>query len=174
MLRNLLTPRQYSRPAEKMEEGYRELLCMRIPDNVSISYRGRPLEKHNGQRASALILFILTQPGNDVLLIDQPEDDLDNQVIYDEVIRNIRKQKPHMQFIFATHNANLPVLGDAERIFTAELRIADDTTTSGGCVKRGNIDCKDTQDDIVSIMEGGREAFNRRTKIYDSWKNKSL
>ena len=175
MLRNLLTPRQYSKLAKKMEEGYRELLCMRIPDNVSISYHGRPLEKHsNGQRASALILFILTQPGNDVLLIDQPEDDLDNQVIYDEVIRNIRKQKPHMQFIFATHNANLPVLGDAERIFTAELRIADDTTTSGGCVKRGNIDCKDTQDDIVSIMEGGREAFNRRTKIYDSWKNKSL
>ena len=62
------------------------------------------------------------QSDNDIILIDQPEDDLDNKIIYDEVITAIKKKKQKMQFVFETHNSNIPVLGDAERIFMVEYQ----------------------------------------------------
>ena len=111
-----------------------------------------------------LILFILMQSDNDIILIDQPEDDLDNKIIYDEVITAIAKKKQDIQFIFATHNANIPVLGDAERIFVVEYQ---DTTID---ISQGNIDLKSTHKQIVDIMEGGEEAFDKRQLIYTSWK----
>ena len=117
-----------------------------------------------GQRASALILFILMQSDNDIILIDQPEDDLDNKIIYEEVITAIAKKKQDIQFIFATHNANIPVLGDAERIFVVEYQ---DTTID---ISQGNIDLKSTHKQIVDIMEGGEKAFEKRQLIYTSWK----
>ena len=104
------------------------------------------------------------QSDNDMFLIDQPEDDLDNKIIYDEVITAIAKKKQDIQFIFATHNANIPVLGDAERIFVVEYQ---DTTID---ISQGNIDLKSTHKQIVDIMEGGEEAFDKRQFIYTSWK----
>lgn len=101
---------------------------------------------------------------NDIILIDQPEDDLDNKIIYDEVITAITEKKKEMQFIFATHNANIPVLGDAERIFVVEYQ---DTKID---IAQGNIDLESTHKQIVDIMEGGKEAFNKRQLIYTSWK----
>jgi len=97
------------------------------------------------------------------LIIDQPEDDLDNQTIYEEVIKELIKLKGNMQFIFATHNANIPVLGDSEKIISctySEEKID---------VYDGTIDNCDTQKQIVTIMEGGEEAFNRRKNIYEIW-----
>ena len=114
--------------------------------------------------AKQIILFILMQSDNDIILIDQPEDDLDNKIIYDEVITAIAKKKQDIQFIFATHNANIPVLGDAERIFVVEYQ---DTTID---ISQGNIDLKSTHKQIVDIMEGGEEAFDKRQLIYTSWK----
>ena len=70
----------------------------------------------------------------------------------------------YIQFIFATHNANIPVLGDAERIFVVEYQ---DTTID---ISQGNIDLKSTHKQIVDIMEGGEEAFDKRQLIYTSWK----
>ena len=88
------------------------LLTWQVPNRFVIEYRGKELKHHSlGQRASALILFVLSQRENDVIIIDQPEDDLDNQTIYEDVIKLIRSLKPATQFIFATHNANFPVLG---------------------------------------------------------------
>ena len=69
-----------------------------------------------------------------------------------------------IQFIFVTHNANIPVLGDAERIFVVEYQ---DTTID---ISQGNIDLKSTHKQIVDIMEGGEEAFDKRQLIYTSWK----
>ena len=87
-----------------------------------------------------------------------------NKIIYDEVITAIAKKKQDIQFIFATHNANIPVLGDAERIFVVEYQ---DTTID---ISQGNIDLKSTHKQIVDIMEGGEEAFDKRQLIYTSWK----
>jgi ABC-type cobalamin/Fe3+-siderophores transport system ATPase subunit len=123
------------------------------------------LKHHSlGQRASALILFVLSQRENDVIIIDQPEDDLDNQTIYEDVIKLIRKLKLQTQFIFATHNANFPVLGDAEQIHSC--RYADEKVW----LESGSIDNPKLQKEIVDIMEGGEEAFNRRREIYQIWK----
>lgn len=145
-------------------ENLKNLLIRQIPNTYKVTYRGKPLRSHSlGQRASAMMLFILSQNDNDLLLIDQPEDDLDNQTIYDDVVKLIRKIKPNQQFIFATHNANFPVLGDADQLVVCEL------SENKIDVHVGSIDNKISQQKIVKVMEGGAEAFNRRKSIYHIW-----
>lgn len=164
-LKPILTDSEYAKIAAKIEENYEKLIAIECPNLVRIFYHGKLLEQHSiGQRASALILFILTQKDNDIIIIDQPEDDLDNQVIYKEVIHTIKAKKPDIQFIFATHNANIPVLGDAEQIIATSY--SDDNKIA---VNVGNIDCPATHKEIVDIMEGGKEAFEKRKLIYTAW-----
>lgn len=141
------------------------LLTWQVPNHFRIEYHGKELRDHSlGQRASALILFILSQRDNDVIVIDQPEDDLDNQTIFEDVIKLIRTLKKNMQFIFATHNANFPVLGDAEQVGACSF------ASDKGDIQVGSIDEPAIQKAIVSIMEGGHEAFARRKEIYQLWK----
>lgn len=163
-LQTILRTAAYIKLEERLAADYQELLQFQTEDSVQILYHGKPLKQHSmGQRASALILFILTQDENDVLIIDQPEDDLDTKVIYDELIQTIRKRKKDLQFIFATHNANIPVLGDSEKVIAAFFE--DDFIQTS----QGNIDKQETQMQIVNIMEGGQEAFDRRKQIYAAW-----
>jgi chromosome segregation protein len=141
------------------------LLTWQVPNLFQIEYHGKDLRDHSlGQRASALILFILSQRDNDVIIIDQPEDDLDNQTIFEDVIKLIRSLKKGVQFIFATHNANFPVLGDAEQVGACSF------ASGSADIEVGSIDKPEIQKAIVSIMEGGREAFARRKEIYQLWK----
>ena len=154
---------------EYFNENLAALLTWQVPNKFVIEYRGKELKHHSlGQRASALILFILSQQENDVFIIDQPEDDLDNQTIYEDVIKLICKLKPKTQFIFATHNANFPVLGDAEQIISC-LFTNDSIQT-----RIGSIDCPGMQNEIIEIMEGGEEAFKQRKRRYEIWKPQSL
>ena len=164
-LKGIVTPGEYVKLEDKLRGQYEELLNRQVENKVDIYYHGKLLRQHSiGQRASALILFILTQDDNDIIFIDQPEDDLDNKVIYDEVITAIAQKKPYMQFIFATHNANIPVLGDSERVLVVEFQ------ESRIDVAQGNIDLDSTHKQIVDIMEGGKEAFDKRQLIYTSWR----
>lgn len=164
-LKGIVTPGEYVKLEDKLCGQYEELLNRQVENKVDIYYHGKLLRQHSiGQRASALILFILTQDDNDIIFIDQPEDDLDNKVIYDEVITAIAQKKPYMQFIFATHNANIPVLGDSERVLVVEFQ------ESRIDVAQGNIDLDSTHKQIVDIMEGGKEAFDKRQLIYTSWR----
>lgn len=141
-----------------------DLLVFQVPNLFVIKYRGKELKQHSlGQRASALILFVLSQRENDVIIIDQPEDDLDNQTIYDDVIKLIKTMKVSTQFILATHNANFPVLGDAEQIHACAYE------SERVSLKSGSIDCTVLQQEIIDIMEGGEEAFNRRKEVYSIW-----
>lgn len=164
-LKSIVTSGEYVKLEDKLRTQYEELLNRQVENKVDIYYHGKLLRQHSiGQRASALILFILTQDDNDIIFIDQPEDDLDNKVIYDEVITAIAQKKPYMQFIFATHNANIPVLGDSERVLVVEFQ---ETKID---VAQGNIDLDSTHKQIVDIMEGGKEAFDKRQLIYTSWR----
>lgn len=164
-LKSIVTSGEYVKLEDKLRNQYEELLSRQVENKVDMYYHGKLLRQHSiGQRASALILFILTQDDNDIIFIDQPEDDLDNKVIYDEVITAIKQKKPYMQFIFATHNANIPVLGDSERVLVVEFR---ETKID---VAQGNIDLDSTHKQIVDIMEGGKEAFDKRQLIYTSWR----
>ena len=163
-MKSIVAAGEYAKLDEKLRAQYEDLLNRQVNNKVDIYYHGKLLRQHSiGQRASALILFILTQDNNDVIFIDQPEDDLDNKVIYDEVITAIAQKKPYMQFIFATHNANIPVLGDSERVLSIEFQ---ETRIE---VDQGNIDLESTHKQIVDIMEGGKEAFDKRQLIYTSW-----
>lgn len=139
-------------------------LTYRIPDKFEIVYRERSLKEHSlGQRASALIIFLLTLKDSDLIIIDQPEDDLDNQTIYNDVIKVLKELKNSSQFIFATHNPNIPVLGDCEQIVSCNYDTKIIKTNSG------SIDDERIRKDIVNIMEGGKEAFNNRKRIYELW-----
>lgn len=165
-VRDLLSDMQFGEFSKRFKDSNVELLTYKVPDKVVINYNGKPLGRHSlGQRASALILFLLAQRDNDVLIIDQPEDDLDNQTIYDEVIKQMVSLKGRMQFIFATHNANIPVLGDSEKVLAFSFE--DKTMIS---INAGTIDSPPIHDSIVGIMEGGQDAFNKRNEIYKMWR----
>ncbi|HEY5535340.1 MAG TPA: histidinol-phosphatase [Ignavibacteria bacterium] len=165
-LDGILNENQLSDFKKRFNEHLSELLTYQVENRFIIKYDGKPLIEHSlGQRASALILFLLAQRENDILIIDQPEDDLDNQTIYEEVIKEIKKLKGSMQFIFATHNANIPVLGDSEKIIACKYILDKEIE-----LHAGTIDDHETQEQIVNIMEGGKEAFRRRKNIYSIWK----
>lgn len=164
LLRSVLNASAYHNLCMFLTRRYEALLDYYTEDRVQIEYHGKALSRHSiGQRASALILFLLSQTDSDLLIIDQPEDDLDNKVIYEELIRTLNGRKSDLQFIFATHNANIPVLGDSEKVIVAEY------TQEAICVSQGNIDDPDTRLQIINIMEGGKKAFNRRKSIYANW-----
>lgn len=111
-----------------------------------------------GQKCTA-ILPILLQESTSPLLVDQPEDNLDNGFIYATVVDSIQKVKASRQMILVSHNPNIPVLGDAECVF-----VMKSDGTSGKMDHAGTVDeCKA---DIVNLLEGGEEAFKRRQKRY--------
>jgi ATPase subunit of ABC transporter with duplicated ATPase domains len=111
-----------------------------------------------GQRCTAILPILLLESERP-LLIDQPEDNLDNAFIYETVVKNLKSVKGSRQLIFVTHNPNIPVLGDAERVFVLE---SDGKAGRLRCV--GSVD--ELKDDIELLLEGGREAFLLRTKRY--------
>ncbi len=114
-----------------------------------------------GQRCSALIPIILLQ-GNCPLIIDQPEDNLDNKLVFDLVVDILRRLKERRQIIVATHNPNLPVSGDAEQIVVFDAI----DKVSGRTVIQGSIDSDQIVKHVTSVMEGGEEAFRIRARKY--------
>jgi|YNPMSStandDraft_1061717.scaffolds.fasta_scaffold10419_2 hypothetical protein len=111
-----------------------------------------------GQRSAALLAFLLAF-GEEPLVLDQPEDDLDNHLIYDLIVRQIRQNKLRRQLIVVTHNPNVVVNGDAELVHGMEFG-------DGQCFVRqsGALQEKDVREEVCRVMEGGREAFERRWK----------
>lgn len=141
-----------------------DLLTYLVPHRFELLYQDRKIGSYSvGERASALILFTLTMGDHDLIIIDQPEDDLNSQAIYSEVVETLLKSKSTRQFIFATHNPNIPVLGDCEQILCCQYFEDRLSYVSGG------IDSEENQKNIIKIMEGGPEAFQKRTEIYSSW-----
>ena len=120
-----------------------------------------------GQKATAILLLLLLE-SDAPLIVDQPEDDLDNRFITDGVVPRMREEKRRRQFIFSTHNANIPVLGDAELILG--LTAAGDADNKGSAVIRpehvGSIDARRVRELVEEILEGGRDAFETRRLKY--------
>ena len=116
-----------------------------------------------GQQATALLTVLLNQPGAS-LIIDQPEDDVDSKMSQ-EIVRKMWTAKTRRQFIFTSHNANLVMNGDAELVICCDYIKAGDQT--GGQIKAiGAIDSSVIKDEITSVTEGGREAFQLRKEKY--------
>ena len=116
-----------------------------------------------GQQATALLKTLLNQPGPP-LIIDQPEEDLDNPVIQ-EIVERVWEAKQERQLIFASHNANLVVNGDAELVAWCDYRAVGDQSR-GTVAGEGAIDVDNVREAIKRIMEGGEAAFNLRKEKY--------
>lgn len=116
-----------------------------------------------GQQATALLKTLLNEEGPP-LIVDQPEEDLDNPVML-EIVEQVWQAKRKRQIIFASHNANLVVNGDAELVVWCDYRTAGDQSR-GTIAGEGAIDIPDVRDAIKRIMEGGEAAFNLRKEKY--------
>ena len=119
-----------------------------------------------GQKATAVLLLLLLE-SEAPLVVDQPEDDLDNRFITEGVVPIMRQEKRRRQFIFSTHNANIPVLGDAELILglaaSGEARKGQARIASE---HMGSIDSGSVREMVEEILEGGKAAFEMRRSKY--------
>jgi ABC-type lipoprotein export system ATPase subunit len=113
-----------------------------------------------GQKTAAILTFLLSF-GDIPLLLDQPEDDLDNRLVYDLVVKGLKKAKEKRQIIVVTHNANIPVNGDAEYILSM-----DSTTTDIKVLHSGTVENSAIKKEICDVMEGSEKAFQLRSERY--------
>ena len=119
-----------------------------------------------GQKATAVLLILLLESPAP-LIVDQPEDDLDNRFITDYVVPKMREEKCKRQFLFATHNANIPVLGDAELIIGLTARgEAGEGRAKLPLDHMGSIDAPMVRDLVEEVLEGGKDAFETRRLKY--------
>jgi DNA repair ATPase RecN len=150
-------------------ERWEKLRCSRVQDTVDMklfradgSTAGSIAEGSlsDGQRNTAALALLLAQEGGP-LVIDQPEDELDSNFVFRELIPMLRKVKSKRQLIMATHNANLPVNGDAELVYAFEARDG-----KGEALACGGLDQASVTKAVLDIMEGTEEAFRRRREKY--------
>jgi hypothetical protein len=113
-----------------------------------------------GQRCS-VVLPILLADEDRTLLLDQPEDHLDNAYLVENTVGRLRARSAKSQTIVVTHNANIPVLGEASRVFAL-----DSDGRRGFIRKWGELSDLDVVESITNLMEGGRDAFDRRAAFY--------
>ena len=135
----------------------------RISIELNVATAGQPhfkdaAELSQGQKCTALLPLLLSRRDMP-LLIDQPEDNLDNHFIYETVVDAVRRLRGVRQMIFITHNANIPVLGEADHII-----VMNSDGKKGYVQKAGSLD--DCRDEIINLLEGGRKAFEARSRRY--------
>lgn len=138
----------------------------RVSLELNVSHTGeqyRELDRlSTGQQCTA-ILHLLLLDNQDPLIMDQPEDNLDNAFIAERIVQELRAAKTERQFLFATHNANIPVFGDAEWIGVCS---ASGDRAEMPVEAQGSIDIPAIRDQVASILEGGKEAFMQRKEKY--------
>ncbi|KJU82571.1 DNA repair ATPase [Candidatus Magnetobacterium bavaricum] len=135
-----------------------------------ITYDGKPLEKLSvGQRGTVYLrLKLATDAFSKPIVFDQPEDDLDNEFIMNELVSIFKQLKKCRQIIIVTHNANLVVNADAEQVIVANNVDERLSYTSGA------LENSDIIESVCKVLEGGKAAFERRKDKYSSLTNQSL
>lgn len=109
-----------------------------------------------GQKTAALLAFLLSY-GEEPIVLDQPEDDLDNHLVYELIVTQLRNIKQRRQVLVVTHNANIVVNGDAELVVGLAARGGETQRECSGCLQERAV-----RDTVCAVMEGGREAFEQR------------
>jgi DNA repair ATPase RecN len=134
---------------------------------LKIEGQYRPLEHLSaGQGATAVLLFLLGLE-NRILVIDQPDDYLDNRSVHEEILQVLREQKglkdqsPQHQIILTTNDATIPVMADAELVMPLDVR-----SDHAHIIGHGSIDDRSIREHIKTILPGGEEAFQQRAKKY--------
>lgn len=152
------------RKGQKVEEVYNELYGLDyLAPRYSLTYGGQEISRLSpGERGLLLLVFYLLVDKDDIpLVIDQPEENLDNQTIYKILVTCIKKAKHRRQVIMVTHNPNLAVVCDAEQIIYASCdKVARHFSYESGAIESPNMKAR-----ILEILEGTHPAFeNRRVK----------
>lgn len=171
-----LPPTQADRLAQASENSCMAIEELDLPSTTQIELNvaaedkpavWRKLEDlSTGQKATAVLLLLLLE-SDAPLIVDQPEDDLDNRFISESVVPRMKDEKRRRQFLFATHNANVPVLGDAELIVGLEAAgEADEGRAKVRPEHMASIDHPAVKDLVEELLEGGREAFEFRRLKY--------
>lgn len=152
---------------EMTPEAFARMISFIPDDDLVVSYKPEKSKKYiplsnasAGQKTTAILTFLLAY-GNLPLLLDQPEDDLDNKLVYDLIVTRLKKTKSKRQIIVVTHNANIPVNGDAEYIISMDSDTDLIKTKYQGTMDDGNI-----RKEICDVMEGTQNAFEMRAKKY--------
>lgn len=151
--------------------------------NYKVEYQGDQINDMSPGKKSFVLLRLLVDLDNSKcpILIDQPEDDLDNRSIYNQVVKFLRRRKTERQIIIATHNPNLVLGADAEQIIVANQDGKDTKNLSSkfeyvsGGIEHTKIEDKTVnevlykrgiQEHVCEILEGGEEAFTKRKSKY--------
>ena len=113
-----------------------------------------------GQRCTVILPLVLAHKER-VLIVDQPEDHIDNAFIASTLIKSVLGRDPTSQILFSTHNPNIPVLGNADRV----IHLGSDGKR-GYAICAGPLNRDDIVESISTVMEGGAEAFSRRSRFY--------
>ncbi|WP_341393450.1 hypothetical protein [Arthrobacter sp. G119Y2] len=148
-------------------EGVERLAKVRLKDSVDFLLRDGAVDKSvdnlsAGQKCAVTLPIVLSERER-TLILDQPEDHLDNAYLVDHVVSAMsHRTGDQVQTIVATHNANIPVLGAAGRVFV----LASDGQ-HGEVRDSGAFDSPAVVSAITTIMEGGRDAFERRARFYE-------
>jgi chromosome segregation protein len=170
-----LTPQQSRRIYRNMDDATVSAVVSAVPkDYITMTYiddagREYPFQlASEGQQASALLELLLRQRAG-TLIIDQPEDDLDNRIIMN-IVDLVRISKAERQLIFATHNPNIVVNGDAGKIVVltsgAPTMPLDPDAPKIQVDEDGAIETPAIRRLITQVMEGGKEAFDLRSRKY--------
>ena len=172
----LVPPSQAQRLADASAESLMRIEELDLPPTTVIKLNTAPSgappawqaldELSTGQKATAVLLLLLLE-SDAPLIVDQPEDDLDNRFITEGIVPKMREEKRRRQFIFSTHNANIPVLGDAELI--VGLTPLGEGESGKADIKRqhiGSIDSPGVRALVEDILEGGKDAFETRRQKY--------
>jgi energy-coupling factor transporter ATP-binding protein EcfA2 len=171
-----LPPTQAERLAEADPDILFQLEELNLPTTTSLelnvaaegqdAYWQELSQLSTGQKATAVLLLLLLE-SDAPLVVDQPEDDLDNRFITDSVVPKMREEKRRRQFIFSTHNANIPVLGDAELILgLIPSADAGHEHAEIPIDRMGSIDSEPVREMVEELLEGGRQAFEMRRLKY--------
>lgn len=135
-----------------------------LTPRYTLRYRGHEIHQLSpGERGLLLLVFYLLIDKDDIpLIIDQPEENLDNQTIFEILVRCITDAKHRRQVIMVTHNPNLAVVCDAEQIIHAQR----DTTSNRITYEAGAIENPIINKHVIDVLEGTRPAFKNRDSKY--------
>jgi hypothetical protein len=167
-----ILPAQADKLAQASESVWMEVEELDLPATTTIELNTAPEgedavwqkldDLSTGQKATAVLLLLLLE-SDAPLVVDQPEDDLDNRFITESVVPRMREEKRRRQFVFATHNANIPVLGDAELIVGLAARNGEEGLSEQ---HMGALDSRAVRELVEEVLEGGRRAFELRRRKY--------
>ncbi|ONH62734.1 hypothetical protein A9Y58_00031 [Streptococcus parauberis] len=150
--------------------------------NYNLQYDGDNFEQMSQGKKAFVVLTLILEFSKDKkpVIIDQPEDSLDNRAIYNDLTNYLKEKKKERQIILVTHNPNIVVGADAENVIVANQHSEDSPNTHGIQFDYTNGSLENTytksmkytlekqgiREHVVEILEGGKEAFEKREKKY--------